>query len=639
VSVALLSLALAIAAFATSLPGSQFEIDNDANLINDAANPLTLDWANVTEIRKGDQPTGANDDSFGNGTKEDTPVPSVVDGGIPPNKSDLLNFGVYLETTAAGRRFLNLFWHRVQEPSGTTNMDFEFNQSSTLSSNGVTPVRTAGDLLIQYDLAQGGTNPQLFLSLWVASGPGSQCQANNATPCWGTRVNLSAAGNATGSINTSAITAANADGLGAISPRTFGEAQLDFDALTGGLGACASFGSAYLKSRSSDSFTAALKDFIAPTATNLNNCGSVIIRKQTSPDEDPNTTDFGFTKSFTTNPASVNTFQLKDDGVKTFTGVLQGTGYTVDEDVIPTGWDLIGINCTASTGVTPVIDVAAGTVTFAIDSAADILDCTYTNRARGSIVVEKITDDGQGAFSFTSTTLTPSPFTLTTTAAGAGGKDSRTFSDLSPGTYDVAETVPGGWNLVSSTCDDGSSPASIGLTAGETVTCTFHDARERGAILITKMRKHAADGSGDHPHAGVTFTISGGLLPAGTTVVTGADGTACIDGLVLSSFVGNYTVTESVPSGYHVVDPVSGSRTVSVTAEATCASGTKATADFDNMPLTDITVSVNSQVDGGTASTINCGAGVVNTGANGDGSTSRNNLEPGTYTCTIVIDP
>ena len=90
-----------------------------------------IDWANVAETRKADLPTGADDDSFGQGTKEDTAVPTVVDGSIPPNKSDLLNFGVYLETTPSGRRFLNMFWHRVQEPSGTTNMDFEFNQSST----------------------------------------------------------------------------------------------------------------------------------------------------------------------------------------------------------------------------------------------------------------------------------------------------------------------------------------------------------------------------------------------------------------------------------------------------------------------------------------------------------------------------
>jgi hypothetical protein len=643
------ALALAIPAIAShpevSLPDSNFEIDTDANLKQDDASP-SIDWAStsVAETRKKDIDPGPTDDSFGEGTKEDTAVPTVVDGSIPPNKSDLLNFGVYLETTPTGARFLNLFWHRVQEPSGTTNMDFEFNQSSTISANGVTPVRTAGDVLIQYDLSRGGTSPILFVSRWITSGPASECEASNSVPCWGTKTNLTAAGDATGSINTTAIPAAESDGLGNVSARTFGEAQLDFDALTGGTGRCASFGSAYLKSRSSDSFTSAVKDFIAPATLNLRNCGAVVIRKETDPDEDPNATTFGYTKSFPTDPASANTFTLMDDGVQSYTTVLFGTGYTVDEDVIPEGWDLTGIDCNVaahpSVGVTPVIDLFNGTVTFAIDSATDVLDCTYTNRARGTIVVEKITDDGTGSFDFTSTTLTPSPFTLTTTAPGAAGQDSRTFGDLAaPGTYDVAETVPPGWNLVSSSCDDGSSPAAIGLSPGETVTCTFHDERERGAILITKTRKHAADGPGDHPHPNVTFTVTGGSLPAGgTTVSTGSDGTACVGNLVVSSLVGNYTVTETVPAGY-VADGAT-SQTVAVVDEAACDNANpKAMVSFRNTPLTNLTVSVDSQVDGGTASTIDCGAGVVNTGPNGDGSTTRNDLVPGTYTCTIVIDP
>jgi hypothetical protein len=287
--------------------------------------------------------------------------------------------------------------------------------------------------------------------------------------------------------------------------------------------------------------------------------------------------------------------------------------------------------------VTP--GIVGATVTFAIDANSDVLDCTYTNKARGTIIVEKITDDGTGSFDFTSGTLTPSPFTLTTTAAGDAGKDSETFGDLIPGTYDVAETVPAGWNLVSSSCDDGSDPASIGLSAGETVICTFHDAREQGAIEITKTRKHAAGGSVDQPHAGVTFTVTGGLLPAGgVTAVTDSNGVACVGGLVLSSFVGDYTVTESVPAGYSA-SPTSD--VVTVTTESTCGDGNEAPAGpFHNTPLTNVTVSVDSQVDGGTASTIDCGDGdVVSTGPNGDGSKSRTNLPPGTYVCTIVIDP
>ncbi|MFG1820328.1 hypothetical protein ACGFIF_41675 [Kribbella sp. NPDC049174] len=66
------------------------------------------------------------------------------------------------------------------------------------------------------------------------------------------------------------------------------------------------------------------------------------------------------------------------------------------------------------------------------------------------------------------------------------------------------------------------------------------------------------------------------------------------------------------------------------------------TVAFGNTPLTDL--SVDSQIDGGTASTIVCTGpdGQVasgSTGANGDGSASASDLKPGTYTCTVVIDP
>jgi len=658
-AVALMLVLLATAVLAghpeVSLTGSNFEIDTDANLKVDDAAPPSLDWANVNETRQGDLASGTGDDSFGQGSKEDTPVPTVVAGSIPPNKSDLLNFGVYLEENASGR-FLNLFWHRVQEPSGTTNMDFEFNQSDVISSNGVTPVRTAGDLLIQYDLSQGGTNPVLFVSEWVTEGESSQCQASNKVPCWGTRINLSDSGDATGSINTSAILADDSDGLGDISPRTFGEAQLDFDALVNGSASCESFGSAYLKSRSSDSFTAALKDFIAPTSLDLDNCGSVTIRKVTDPEGADAT--FGYTHNLSTDPVLVDDpattdidestqFTLQDGDSVTY-DVLFGTGYTVNEDDLPDGWDFDNVDCSAS-NVT--VDTSSEPlISFDLENASDVVDCTYTNVARGTIIVEKITDDGDGAFDFTSNTLTPSPFTLTTTAAGDAGKDSKTFDDLVPGTFDVAEDVPAGWNLVTSSCDDGSDPDSIGLDAGETVTCTFHDARQRGAIEITKTRKYASALEGNpysQPHPGVTFTITGGELPdGGTTVVTDDDGIACLDDLLLSSFAGNYTVTETVPEGY--VADGDEAKAVAVTTEAECddeVADNDAEVSFSNTPLTDVDITVTSQDPGATLSTISCvdanedPVGTAVSTPVDPASYSVDDLPDGTYICTIVIDP
>ena len=516
-----------------SLTGSDFEIDTNANLKVDDPAP-SIDWASVNNARKDDQPTGQNDDSFGQGTKEDTAVPTIVDGSIPNNKSDLKSFGSFFEENANGK-FLNLYWTRVQDPTGTTNMDFELNQSDELSANGVTPVRTAGDALIQYDLTSGGTHPELFLSLWVTTGPGSLCEASNKTPCWGDRVNLTTAGLATGSINSTPILAADSDGLGALSARTFGEAQVDFDAFTsggggGGTDPCVSFASAYLKSRSSDSFTAALKDFIAPNTLGISNCGGIQITKT-------------------------------DDGEPATN--LEGATFELRPDVAPLG-------------------TAPG--------------------------AEDVTTDS-----------------CTTDSTGICG-----FSGLLQGDYWVVETVaPAGHDLA--------DPAYqlVTVTADETVEITFVNPRQLGAIQVTKTAKHAAAESGEINQSDVGFTI------AGTAVTTGADGTACVGGLALGQ---SYDVVETVPAGYNAEGDTT--KSVLVDQAGTCDAGFE-TVSFVNIPLTDITFSVDSQIDGGTSSDITCddpnnppdNESTATTDADGDGSLTVDDLEPGTYTCTVVIDP
>jgi hypothetical protein len=271
---------------AQSLPGSAFEIDTNANLVVNSAN--CIDWLAGTAVsgplRAGvitseDLPSGQDDNSFVQGSKEDTTNPVIEFGGIPPNKSDLSWFGVYTEDD-----FLELFWSRVQDPSGTTNMDFELNQKfcdpsatpTNCSDNGVTPVRTGDgtgtgfdDLLITYDLSRGGTVATISIRKWTGTkwGPADTLDPTEAR----------------GTINTSTIsqsplvTAQNPNG--SLSPRTFGEAAVSFDALFGP-NSCGSFGSAYLKSRSSDSFTAALKDFVPPEQVNISNCPAGITSQQ-----------------------------------------------------------------------------------------------------------------------------------------------------------------------------------------------------------------------------------------------------------------------------------------------------------------------------------------------------------------------
>jgi hypothetical protein len=412
---------------AAALPGSNFEIDTDANLKVDGTAPPALDWANVNETRQEDTDSGPTDESFTQGTKEDTAVPTIETGGIPPNKSDLLTFGSYLETNATGAKFLNIFWHRVQEPQGTTNMDFEFNKSSVLSANGVTPVRSDGDILIMYDLSQGGTNPTLWLSRWILSGTKNDCEANGQSPpCWADRINLTTAGDAVGSINTSAIPAAESDGLGDISPRTFGEAQIDFSVFAGT--GCVGFGSAYLKSRSSDSFTAALKDFIPPVALDFNECGAIKVTKTKKHEADPGTTpipDAGVTFTLSGNGITPVTAVTGADGVACFDGVAIDpvNAYTVTESV-PDGYvsndsvQEVVVNNAASCTATPY---AGESLTFVNTPLTDVSITINSQVVGGTASSVTCTPDGPngtttvgtGDGTFSDTNLVPQTITCT----------------------------------------------------------------------------------------------------------------------------------------------------------------------------------------------------------------------------------
>ena len=154
-----MGLVFVFAASTASLPGSNFEIDDRASLVElmvdpDTANRLGERSTRIAGSRHG---SGQNDDSYQGGAKEDDACPGTTTGSIPNNKSDLKTFGAYTEPEADGPGFLNLFWHRVNDPSGTTLMDFELNQSShPLRERGRTPIRTVGDHLIEYRIEQGG---------------------------------------------------------------------------------------------------------------------------------------------------------------------------------------------------------------------------------------------------------------------------------------------------------------------------------------------------------------------------------------------------------------------------------------------------------------------------------------------------
>src|SRR5215218_10322907 len=317
-----------VTASSANLTGSTFE-GNDGNLVvNTTGN---TDWANAPNRVAGvDLPSGGSDNSFGGGTKEDDPNVNVVTGSIPPQKSDLTRFYVASEF-ASNSNFLYLAWER-SNVLGSANMDFEINQAAqpNLTTTGPkTLVRTAGDLLITFDFGGSGA-PVLGLLKWITTGAASQCFSSNAVPCWGNRVNLSAAGFAEGAVNNVTVT----DPIANVSlpAGTFGEAAINLTAAgVFPAGTCKAFGSAFLTSRSSASFPAEVKDFIAPQPVDISNCGTIRIHKVT---ENGDAT-FGYTTTGGLNPS---TFNLVNGGTQEYKETVVAGAYTVTEATIPAGW-------------------------------------------------------------------------------------------------------------------------------------------------------------------------------------------------------------------------------------------------------------------------------------------------------------
>jgi hypothetical protein len=501
---------------AASLSGSSFEIDTDANLVVDGAGTDWLTGGGTMRVgvqQKTDKPTGTSDDSFTQGTHENSDVPTTDTGSIPNNKSDLKTFGLY-EEHAANAVFLNVFWTRVQDPNGDTNMDFEFNQSSVkkndpAGSAQIIPVRTDGDLLLTYDLSNGGSAATISKRTWA----GSSWSA--ATALNGTK--------AIGTINSSPIPAGSSGGLGALSARTFGEASMDLLALLPPEQGCVTYGSVYLKSRSSDSFNAELKDFIAPIPTSISNCGAIKIHKTNG--DGAALEGAGFTLYKNNAPLDsrgaedtvVATKSTNASGDLTFTDVKKGD-YWVVESTVPAGHDGVAdqaVSITAGDQVvqldlddpfTPRDDLTVG-VTATGSKARDDL-WTITKDVDKTHV--DIADGDSATFNY-SVTVTPNGFADSAYAlSGSVHVANPNSLDDITATIGVTTNVGGG---ASCTVTNG-----VGVTVPKSgsvdraYSCTFSGTPVAGTVTATATWDKAAA----HTPDGTASSSTGATFPVGT---------------------------------------------------------------------------------------------------------------------------
>jgi len=486
------------------LSGSTFESGDGNDAVAADVLGTDLDWSTytvngtlngVTYFKQQDKAPGNNDDSYGNGAKEDDVNPGVVSGSIPPNKSDLDSFSTAYETNPTNNHtLLYLKWTRLNV-LGSADMDFEFNQLTTPVSSATPtvhtypsgqPVRTDGDILITYDYGGSGA-PVIALLHWLSgSESASLCYSSSALPCWGNRSQVSTLNPPT------ANGASYPSGLS-------GEAGIDLTAANvfATSGSCETLGGAVLKSRSSgSSFTSSLKDFILlPVGQiHVSNCGSVTVTKTANDNSSQAGAVFTLYSggSLPAPVGSPTTNRIVDpaDGVvgsctvQTDTTCTTSSGntsfinlqpgqYTLDETTVPSGY----------TKPTTLADTF--TVTAGVNTTKAYVD-TFNP---ASLTVSK-QDDGGGPvngatlqlYSGGSAIGTPIN-TCTTNAVGAclwpgpNNTTLTTLTGLTPGQYTMAEaTPPSGYTAM--------SPDTFTLVNAQTKTVTYTDPRKFKVIVL-----------------------------------------------------------------------------------------------------------------------------------------------------------
>jgi hypothetical protein len=279
---------------------------------------------------------------------------------------------------------------------------------------------------------------------------------------------------------------------------------------------------------------------------------------------------------------------------------------------------------------------------------------TVTNCGQVTIIKNTDPRNVNQDFSYTSTIANPVGISTSPSCTADTTPSSFTLNDGSPttntedctkvpaGTYTVVEGAePPNFVLESLTCTAtgagssgaqhaaGSAQADITLTAGGHVTCTYVNLQQLGAIKITKTSS-----KGTHPGLdGASFSITSGGTPIPGSPFTSANGgVICVDHLPF----GTYSVQETAaPTGYAIDD--TSAHDVTVSANSTCGDTHEAAFSATDTPLSKITVTFHSYT-GTTSATVTC-TGEATMNLPNDTPHVLDNLVPGTYTCTVVIDP
>ncbi len=235
------------------------------------------------------------------------------------------------------------------------------------------------------------------------------------------------------------------------------------------------------------------------TLCNARDTGSITIIKNAIPNSDQN---FSFDVS---SGFPGGDFELEDDGNDNNGGTEESktvtvtTGqYWVEEDG-ETGWHLTSLVCNDQNGT---VNMASGRATLNVETG-EAITCTFTNEKLGTLIIKKdATPNSDENFRFTRSFGGSFELEDDGNDNNGGTDETRTFENLTPGTYTVTEDAEPGWTLSDIVCSDQTVPnvqgrsVTVDVGYNETVTCTFKNT-ELGKIRGYKFNDTNGNGNRD----------------------------------------------------------------------------------------------------------------------------------------------
>src|SRR5437764_9644791 len=177
--------------------------------------------------------------------------------------------------------------------------------------------------------------------------------------------------------------------------------------------------------------------------------------------------------------AGYSGFSLTDAAQPNDSGELAIDGNCTRPDSTNRCWTYTSVSCDGRNSPASITLLPGQTV-----------HCTFTNTQKAHLIIDKVTNPSGSLQSFGFTSALGN-FSLT---------DAATPKDFTvdPGTYSVSESSTAGWDLTKLACSDTSSQsgatASVTLSAGQTVTCTFTNT-QRGPVPGKKVTDPSPDPS------------------------------------------------------------------------------------------------------------------------------------------------